>query len=49
MHLLSAIGITSGGRGGPGRPWVQPKEGAQKTEIWGKYCINRAGKKKLFE
>ena len=37
-----------GGRGGRPPP-QQPKEGVQKTEIWGKYCVKRSGKKKFCE
>ena len=38
-----------GAAGEGGRPRAQPKKGTQKPEIWGKYCVKRVGKKKLFQ
>ena len=38
FEILTCSGVTKGTEEG-GRPRAQPKEGAQKTELWGKYCV----------
>src|SRR6218665_1256572 len=37
-------GVRNEGAREGGRPRVQPKEGAQKPENWGKYCVKRVEK-----
>jgi len=35
------------GTGEGGHPRAQPKEGAQKSEIWGKYCVKKVEKRQF--